>query len=60
MPDILGDIQAKSVGLFQENNNKVIVLGHEQKELTDVLEGVCKLGYYKLNHNLMSLFRKTL
>lgn len=53
----------KSVGLFQENNNKkynkVIVLGYEEKELTDVHESVCKLDYYKLNHNLMNLFRKT-
>lgn len=28
----------RSVGVFQENNNKITVLGHEQKELRDVFE----------------------
>lgn len=28
----------RSIGQFQENNNKIIVLGHEQKEFMDVCE----------------------
>lgn len=33
----------RSVGLFQENNNKIIVLGHEQKELMGVLESCMQM-----------------
>lgn len=44
MSDILGNTQAfKSVGSFQKNNNKIIVFGHEQKELMGVLESCMQI-----------------
>lgn len=33
----------RSIGQFQENNNKVIVLGYEQKELMDVWESCMQI-----------------